>query len=195
MSPRTKFDEKTGCIMIDQTKTGWSVEQVNELCRLWDRDNPKLSTQDIGRQLGISKNAAIGKAHRLNLTPRPSPISRAGSASAKLTTLLPAGASVDRTRPTEIRPLAETANAPPVAKSVPDATPTAVSQATKPILHVVDRNINDGCSWIHGDPKKQWHFCDARRSGFRGAYCDEHRHVVYSAKNDSQRLCEGLGPS
>ena len=32
------------------------------------------STAEIGRQLGISKNAVIGKAHRLKLSQRPSPI-------------------------------------------------------------------------------------------------------------------------
>ena len=31
---------------------------------------------EIGKQLGVSKNAVVGKAHRLGLTGRPSPIKR-----------------------------------------------------------------------------------------------------------------------
>ena len=31
---------------------------------------------EIGRRMGISKNAVVGKAHRLNLPARPSPIRR-----------------------------------------------------------------------------------------------------------------------
>ncbi len=46
---------------------------VAELARLWEQG---LSTGDIGRQLGVSKNAVVGKAHRLGLTGRPSPIKR-----------------------------------------------------------------------------------------------------------------------
>lgn len=41
------------------------------LTRLWDEG---LTTAEIGRQLGIKKNAVIGKAHRMGLPARPSPI-------------------------------------------------------------------------------------------------------------------------
>lgn len=50
---------------------GWTNEQVKELKKLWKKG---LSTGEIGRALGISKNAVVGKAHRLDLAGRPSPI-------------------------------------------------------------------------------------------------------------------------
>ncbi|TDH58281.1 hypothetical protein E2C06_33390 [Dankookia rubra] len=173
--------------MIDQTKMGWGGEQADELRRLWDQGNPKLSTKDIGRQLGMSKNAVIGKARRLNLAPRPSPINRTDSTSAQLTPLVPAGASVNRTQPSAIPLLAETTITSPILKPAPAvaAIPTVIVLASKPILHVVERNTKDGCSWVYGDPKKQWYFCDAVRSVLGGAYCDEHRQVVYSTKKAS----------
>ena len=52
---------------------GWTDEQVEELKRLWDKG---LTTGEIGKVLGVSKNAVVGKAHRLGLNSRPSPIRR-----------------------------------------------------------------------------------------------------------------------
>ncbi|HEY7991251.1 MAG TPA: GcrA family cell cycle regulator [Stellaceae bacterium] len=49
----------------------WTNDLVNQLSALWQQG---LSTAEIGRKLGISKNAVVGKAHRLMLTPRPSPL-------------------------------------------------------------------------------------------------------------------------
>jgi GcrA cell cycle regulator len=51
----------------------WTSERIVQLTELWDRG---LSTAAIGRQIGMSKNAVVGKAHRLLLTPRPSPLKR-----------------------------------------------------------------------------------------------------------------------
>jgi len=51
----------------------WNQEMITELTRLWGLG---LSTSEIGKRLGISKNAVVGKAHRLHLASRPSPIRR-----------------------------------------------------------------------------------------------------------------------
>jgi GcrA cell cycle regulator len=51
----------------------WTPDLIQNLSRLWDEGH---STAEIGRRLGISKNAVVGKAHRLALTPRPSPLKR-----------------------------------------------------------------------------------------------------------------------
>ena len=57
----------------------WTDEIISRLQTLWQEG---LSTAEIGRQLSITKNAVVGKAHRLGLPPRPSPI-RAAAKSRK----------------------------------------------------------------------------------------------------------------
>jgi len=49
----------------------WTPERVEQLGTLWAEG---LSTAEIGRRLGLTKNAVVGKAHRLCLPPRPSPV-------------------------------------------------------------------------------------------------------------------------
>lgn len=49
----------------------WTPERTAALIALWHED---LSTSEIGRRLGVTKNAVIGKVHRLGLPQRrPSP--------------------------------------------------------------------------------------------------------------------------
>ncbi|MGI4744802.1 MAG: GcrA family cell cycle regulator [Janthinobacterium lividum] len=49
----------------------WNDESISRLRSLWQEG---LSTAEIGRRMQITKNAVVGKAHRLILSPRPSPI-------------------------------------------------------------------------------------------------------------------------
>ena len=51
----------------------WTDERVDELSKLWASG---YSASAIGRMLGVSKNAVVGKTHRLGLEARPSPIKR-----------------------------------------------------------------------------------------------------------------------
>lgn len=59
----------------------WTPEKVKQLTKLWNKGK---STVEIARELGISKNAVVGKVHRLDLTARPSPIIRSSSKNASL---------------------------------------------------------------------------------------------------------------
>ena len=53
----------------------WTDEQVELLKTLWDEKKP---ASEIAQMLGdnISRNAVIGKAHRIGLPGRPSPIKK-----------------------------------------------------------------------------------------------------------------------
>jgi GcrA cell cycle regulator len=55
--------------------TTWTEEQDNRLRALWDEGH---STAQIGYRMGKTKNAIVGRAHRMGLVSRPSPIINAG---------------------------------------------------------------------------------------------------------------------
>lgn len=54
----------------------WTDDRIAKLKKFW---SDGLTTGEIGKRLGVSKNAVVGKAHRLKLKGRPSPIRRAGT--------------------------------------------------------------------------------------------------------------------
>jgi len=53
----------------------WDEEKLQKLKNLWDEGLPITK---IGIELGVSRNAIAGKAHRLGLPKRNSPISKSG---------------------------------------------------------------------------------------------------------------------
>lgn len=53
---------------ITTNNSNWSDDKIAKLRRLWEEGLP---TAEIGRRLGITKNAVIGKAWRLDLPPAP----------------------------------------------------------------------------------------------------------------------------
>lgn len=94
----------------------WTDETIARLKELWAEG---LSTAEIGRRLSITKNAVVGKAHRLSLPPRPSPIRR----SDKSKTATPESPA----KPAPAAPPAAKEKAPqPAAEPVADTKPVAV---------------------------------------------------------------------
>ena len=58
------------------TKTSiWDTEKLDKLKKLWEKGVPITK---IGDELGVSRNAIAGKAHRLGLPKRNYPISSEG---------------------------------------------------------------------------------------------------------------------
>jgi len=51
----------------------WTEKMVEDLRIMWKQG---LTTGEIGRRLGVSKNSIVGKVHRLQLDARPSPIKK-----------------------------------------------------------------------------------------------------------------------
>ena len=56
---------------MNQHQTPWTAERDAQLRSLWDAG---ISGTEIGKRMGITKSAAIGRVHRLKLAPRVSPI-------------------------------------------------------------------------------------------------------------------------
>ncbi len=45
----------------------WTPQRIEQLTRLWEEG---VTTAEIGRRIGVTKNAVIGKVHRIGLVPR-----------------------------------------------------------------------------------------------------------------------------
>ena len=58
---------------MTDTANVWTDQRLEKLKELWTQG---LSISQIGGALGVSRNAIAGKAHRMGLPKRPSPISR-----------------------------------------------------------------------------------------------------------------------
>ena len=188
----------------------WNDETIGRLRTLWDEG---LSTAEIGRRLGVSKNAVVGKAHRMTLPARPSPIRRDGSGPARPAaprrvtgpTLPPLPASCVETP--GIRPAA-----PPIAARNPDpaspsvrasvaAAPTGASDASPRIemaalsgtdaaelspIRVVPAasGRHSACCWPLGEPgTRSFRFCDATSLPGK-PYCGEHAQIAYVKVRD-----------
>jgi GcrA cell cycle regulator len=143
----------------------WSDTIIAELRNLWTEG---LSTAEIGRRLGISKNAVVGKAHRLELSPRPSPIRRQEGASAAPPVPRAVGPTL-APLPTRVAPPAATTA--PVAKVV--APPRRLAAVATPVVRV------SACCWPIGEPgKPSFHFCDD--VAVQGKpYCAAHAALAY----------------
>jgi len=142
----------------------WTDEIIAKLRALWAEG---LSTAEIGRRLNISKNAVVGKAHRLNLAPRPSPIRRQEGGSPS-----PRAATPKRAQGPTLPPLAGDITPPP-APSL-----RALMPAPKGTARVTP------CCWPIGEPgKPSFHFCnDAATPG--KPYCEAHASVAYVRVRD-----------
>jgi len=111
----------------------WTEERIDQLKRLWGQG---MTASQIAEELGgVSRNAVIGKAHRLGLEARPSPV-KAGDAAA-------AGAPAPTAAPPPVpekaaAPVARPAPAPVPAPAAPAAAPTpAPAPSPQPLVRSI----------------------------------------------------------
>ncbi len=82
----------------------WTDERINQLKTMWEKG---LTASQIAEELGgVSRNAVIGKAHRLGLKSRPSPV-KAAEAKKKAAPAPKAPAPAKAAKPAAPRPAPE----------------------------------------------------------------------------------------
>ncbi len=161
----------------------WNDETIERLRALWAEG---LSTAEIGRRMGISKNAVVGKAHRLNLQARPSPIRRdgAGAAARPAAPRRVTGPTLPPLAAQPVPPLVELPRAPLPQKAPPRES--APAERAAPQLRPLSPRIGRMavCCWPIGEPgTKTFRFCDANAASGK-PYCTEHAQIAYVKVRD-----------
>ena len=145
----------------------WTEERVGALKKLWLEGQ---SASQIAKALGggVTRNAVIGKVHRLGLSGRAAPSQ-------------PARASFRTQRP---KPAAQPTRAPSAPRRIEAAEPRpepVAAPAPMPELEGTATVLTLGahmCKWPIGDPSSSgFSFCGRRAS--EGVYCVEHAKVAY----------------
>ena len=144
---------------------GWTDERVETLKKLW---LDGLSASQIAKQLGgVTRNAVIGKVHRLGLSGRATPSQPQRPIFKAPRAPRPAVAAAPAPRRT-LEPVMPSSQPP-----VPAYYPEEPGSATVLTLgaHM--------CKWPIGDPSSDaFTFC-GRRSDREGPYCMDHARVAY----------------
>ncbi|HSP25319.1 MAG TPA: GcrA family cell cycle regulator [Saliniramus sp.] len=181
----------------------WNDERVEQLKKLWAEGR---SASQIAAEIGgVSRNAVIGKVHRLGLSgrakapgasparprekvaipPRPAAVPQQVPAQAAASPRPPQPASIGATA------LAQPRLVEPVAEQVPEPTvrPAPVAEVVVPIAECVTiMDLREGmCRWPIGDPTSpDFRFCGA--SAYTGVpYCDHHSQLAYQPSADRRR--------
>jgi GcrA cell cycle regulator len=152
----------------------WTATAIDLLRALWAEGH---STAEIGRRMGVTKNAIVGKAHRLDLPARPSPIRKQEAAiSGALATPRRKPPVREVARGAEGRPVIQAPLAPP-----PVSAPAAV--AATAVRHFPRASMRS-CCWPIGEPgTREFRFCAAEADPGR-PYCAEHSAIAYVRARD-----------
>jgi GcrA cell cycle regulator len=164
----------------------WTDERVEVLKKLWADG---LSAAQIANKLGeVTRNAVIGKVHRLGLAGRATTIRRPPRPRSNIA-LFPA-----RSPQTQYRTFGNTAlkiaMQPEERKSatiVPLRALPELEPAPDGIIQLVDLK-ECMCKWPVGDPMEEgFHFC-GRKKAATGAYCEHHAAIAYNPTARRRRL-------
>jgi GcrA cell cycle regulator len=181
----------------------WTEQRIEILRKLWGQG--QTASQIAAILGGITRNAVIGKAHRLGLTGRPSPIKREAGASAQPRRRSPSSARrlPGSGQPGQVhgQPLPQThgisaaqayqngthqqrnaqAQVEQTRVDTPPPPPAKPASSTRAAAQVGSKT----CSWPMGDPKQPgFHFC-GEPAEVGKPYCASHCHVAYHKKSEA----------
>jgi GcrA cell cycle regulator len=152
----------------------WTYDEVLQLKTFWFQG---LSTAEIGRRMGVSKNAIVGKAHRLDLDARPSPIRR-DHAPARI-----APARPQLPRLAELAPLTSCTPEPIEHPARPAPTQTRPNPRVRRTPVAIG---NTSCCWPIGDPgTPSFRFCNTPNEAGK-PYCPKHCVTAYRGRKGDE---------
>ena len=171
--------------------TPWTDAKIARLTQLWAEGLP---TAEIARRLNLSKNAVVGKAHRLRLSERPSPIKpREGEQPHRIVPAPPPGWRTGR--PTLPRlpclrlPLAAAA-ATPDGALLPSPSPSPSLEANALGTPPRPRAAHP-CCWPLGEPgSPRFRYCDAPVLAGK-PYCGAHCQLAYTRRRAAPEVLYG----
>jgi GcrA cell cycle regulator len=178
----------------EQILMNWTDERVEALRKYWSEG---LSASQIAAQLGgVSRNAVIGKVHRLKLSGRgrtPSAPARqkkvaapAASAPAKQQSARPL--QINRPSVTSVGATALASDAQVLVPAMPQRV-QQVESVTLPISRMLSLiQLNERtCKWPIGDPlQPDFHFC-GNDAGENGPYCRYHARIAFQPAAERRR--------
>ncbi len=156
---------------------GWTDERVEVLKKLW---LDGLSASQVAKSLGggVTRNAVIGKVHRLGLSGRASPSQPQR----------PVFKAPRPAKPAPVAPVRRVEAASPALAPAPAHVGEQVGSATVLTLgaHM--------CKWPIGDPATDsFSFC-GRRIGVDGPYCRDHAQLAYQPQQKRAKRPEAAEP-
>ena len=178
----------------------WTDERVDTLKRLWGEG---LSASQIAGQLGgVSRNAVIGKVHRLGLESRikkeaaASQTPEAHDATAEAPAA-PAQAEPGRAEPASAGPMEAAADVPVVAPVADNDAGLPAAEAGSDeddVVVPVPRRLKltqlteRTCKWPIGDPMHDdFHFCGHDAEEGR-PYCEYHSGLAFQPASERRRV-------
>src|SRR6185312_3957901 len=178
---RFRTPQTGACLM------NWTDERVELLRKLWAEG---LSASQIAAQLGgVSRNAVIGKVHRLKLSSR----GRATPAPTRQKKTTHGGGGPMKSAPrAPSRPVATSIGATALQMQF-DAEPQYYQRPVENVVVPISRRLKlielteHTCKWPNGDPlAEDFSFC-GNDSPENGPYCTYHSRIAFQPASERRR--------
>lgn len=151
----------------------WTDDRVETLKHCW-KDG--FSASQIAEKLGkVTRNAVIGKVHRLGLAGRGNSSRRGRSPRSRAS--LPAQRTPTRNyRQENVRRVSKTPR-----PAMRERTPLLPELGAPPPIDVTVQTLTSlVCRWPEGDPKSpDFHFCGRAKTNVAISYCDHHAAIAF----------------
>ncbi len=165
---------------MSQEGVTWDDQRIEQLKKLW---GDGLSASQIAAALGsVTRNAVIGKVHRLGLS---------GRAKAKPAATARPRAKLAKAPSRTVTTLVARGNLATVEveeEVVPEALPVRENVVIPMTRRVSIMELREGvCRWPLGDPlQADFAYCGGACATGR-TYCEAHSRLAYQPQNDSRR--------